>query len=302
MCAQPRIVRKRKRLVLVGALFLCPVLAVPIVSGAAGDSGAESPVRKLSREENSVLHAAEEELLRDCMRESGFRYRKVAENPLPELRSFPHVIDDLAWAKKHGYGTDLQRKVERMRASDPNQRYFRSLSAERRAAALDAFHGESSRDITVETPDGVQVSRSEEGCQAEAERELFESLPAWFTAESYNEALPGIVEERVAGDARFAAAVRPWSRCMKEDGHDYRSPAELRKRLPSPENPLPRDKEIRLAVAEAECAHSTGLAEVTEALEQKYRKEVRRQYRSEVETGRRLQLAALPRARSVVEG
>lgn len=283
------------------ALVLGPALTASAVLYASSDSDGSDrarPVRELTRQEKSLLHQAEERLLRDCMHERGFRYRMSAENPLPEARNFPYVIDDVAWAGEHGYGSDIQRKLTEVRTSDPNQRYFKHLSPQRKAAALKAANGASPRGLTARTPDGMVLTRSDEGCRADTERTLYgDDLKAWFQARSTTEALPEMARQRVLKDPRFTRAVRPWAHCMRNAGHSYASPAELRTRVGS----LPREQEVRLAIAEAKCARSSGFAETAKALDRKYNREFRQQHRTEVDNARRLQLAAIPRARSVTE-
>lgn len=283
------------------AVVLCPALAASAVLYASSDSDGGDrarSVRELTRQEKSVLHQAEEILLRDCMDERGFTYRMSAENPVPEARDFPYVIDDVAWAGEHGYGDDIQRKVKEVRTSDPNQRYFKSLSPRRKAAALKAANGASPRGLTARTPDGMVLTRSDEGCRADAERTLYgDDLQAWFQARSTAEALPELARQRVLKDPRFKRAVRPWARCMRNAGHAYDSPTELRTRLGS----RPEEQKVRLAVAEAKCARSSGLAETAKALDRKHNRKLRQQHRTEVNTALRLQLAAIPRARSVTE-
>lgn len=284
---------------------LCPALAVPAVIHAASGSGAGGParpVREPTRQERSALHRAEQILLRNCMRRHGFEYRMVAENPVPQAREFPYVLDDVAWAEKHGYGSDLQRAVARSRTTDPNQHYFRSLGPERRAAALEAAHGARPVGVTARTPDGMVLTRSDQGCQSEADRTLYGDLTSWFQARSTVEALPEMARARVLADPRFAEATRHWARCMRAAGHAYESPAEIRAALPPPGRPLPREREVRLAVAEAKCAHSSGLAGTAKRLDQKFGSALRQKYRSDVNTLHRLQLAALSRARPITNG
>ncbi|MFD3513000.1 hypothetical protein [Streptomyces sp. NPDC058657] len=256
-------------------------------------------VRELTDKEKDTLHAAEQHLLRDCIRARGFSYSVVPRRPVPEEREFRYVIDDIAWARLHGYGSDLQRRAERIRGEDPNQRYFKSLTAERRAAALAAVNGASPRGLSVRTPDGMLLTRSAEGCRAHAERTLYRDLGAWFRARSTLESLREMRTERVLADHDYARATRPWSRCMRAAGHPYTTPGAVRQALAAARPPLPRSREVALAVTEATCARSSGLAATAGRLDRTHDTELRRLHQSDVITGLRLQLAALPRARSL---
>jgi hypothetical protein len=233
------------------------------------------------------------------MQKQGFEYRPVKENPVPEAREFPYVITDVSWARKHGYGTDIQRALAKVRETDPNQRYFRSLPAKRRTAALTAANGTRPLKVTAKAPDGMLFQRSPEGCQSEADRKLYGDLQKWFQAKVTFDTLTEIRRSRVVADPRFGKAVKPWAACMRAAGHSYSSPVQLRESLAPSNQQLSRKKEIRLAVAEADCAVSSGLAGKAAALDREYDGKLRKQYHSDVETRRRLQLTALPRARSI---
>ncbi|MFF0738774.1 hypothetical protein ACFYVL_00035 [Streptomyces sp. NPDC004111] len=235
------------------------------------------------------------------MEKHGFEYRPVKENPIPEARTFPYVINDVTWAQKHGYGTDIERARTELRKTDPNQRYFRSLPAKRREAALEAANGPMPLNVTAKTPDGMLFQRSSEGCQSEADRKLYGDLQKWFQAKVTFDTLAEFKRMHVLADRRFTKAVKPWSACMRAAGHLYASPTELRAKLPPPNNPLPQKEEIRLAVTEAHCAMSSGLARTASELDEYHAKKLQKQYRSDVESRRQLQAAALPRARSITE-
>ncbi|NYH55239.1 hypothetical protein HNR06_004828 [Nocardiopsis arvandica] len=258
-------------------------------------------MREPTPQEEATLERAEQLLLRECMRNHGFEYWIVSDDSPSGPREFRYVIDDPDWAAEHGYGSGLQREATESQESDPNQRYFESLPKERRAAALRAANGPSPVGLTATAPDGMEFGRSDRGCQSWADRKLYDDLPAWFQAETTVDALPQIRYQRVVGDPRYQEAVRPWAECMGAAGHDYATPTEIRGALPPPEDPLPREEEIGLALAEARCALDSGLAATAADLDEHHGEELQRLHRSAVEAKHRLQLDALPRARSVIE-
>lgn len=281
------IIRKLRVLVGIALLAACSAPAAPHEEITEADLG--------------TLHLAEEVLLRDCLERAGFEYRTSPLEPGSDVKDFPYVIDDVAWAGRHGYGTDIQHELDEIRISDPNQLYFQSLPPERRAAALKAANGERPEGLTARTPDGMVLTRSDRSCRTDAERELYGDVQAWFQARSTITALTPMRNERVIADPRFTQAVLPWADCMRAAGHPYPSPAELRATLPPPEQPLPKDQEVQLALTEANCALNSGLADTAEMLDQQYDNELRRRYQHEVETADRLRLAALPHARPLAE-
>ncbi|WP_152520861.1 hypothetical protein [Nocardiopsis halophila] len=283
------------------------VLALLIGSGAVaacsahggGPGDGQGDPRAVTDGEEKLLERAEEVLLRECMEDHGFEYRITEDETPPEIGKFPYVIDDPEWAAEHGYGSGLRRKVAELREEDPNQRYFNALPEDRRQEALRAANGPSPVGIEATTPDGMELGRSDQGCRSQAQRELYGDLEGWFQATTTVDALENMRRDRVVSDPAYEEAAASWSVCMKEAGHDYTTPMEVRRSLPPPDDPLPEDEETALAVAEAECAQETGLGDTADELDRQYGDELRREHRSAVEERRRLQLDALPRARSV---
>lgn len=303
--------RSHGRSAVVTALVLGCLLGVPATLYAAPEpeeieeltSPAPGP-RQLTRQETRLLDRAERLLLSDCLRARGFRLSSPATStPRPSFA--PTVLDDPRQARAQGYGP-LARREEKPageRAGDAPTALpegLRHVPAERRAAALTAYHGEGPARLVTLTPDGRVLRRNDNGCRAHAERVLYGSLRLWFHAVSTVDALPRLAAARVRQDTRYAEAVRPWARCMADAGHAYRTPEEVRRRLRETQRPLSRRAEVRLAVAEATCARDTGLAGTARALHREYRALLRERYRDEVTTVRGLRLFALPRARAVL--
>lgn len=274
------------------ATTLLVTLAV-LAAGCAAPPAAPAP-------DTQVLHDAEQVVLRDCMAKAGFRYELTPPPSVPDQREFPYVIDDVGWARKHGYGSDIQRRLDAIGADDPNQRYFQSLPADRRPAALAAANGTKPTGLTATDPDGITMSRSDQGCHAEVYRELYGDAQSWFQAATTVNALQGVKVERVTADPKFAAALGPWSQCMHTAGYDYKSPTALRAALPDPQHPLPFADEQRMAVSEAKCAVDTKLAATAKELDAHYDAALHDEYRAALDTQRRLQQAALPHARDLV--
>lgn len=281
-----------------GRTLLLVVTAAAILLAGCGPT--EVP-DEIDSAELDLLHTAEQVLLRDCMRQAGFEIWISPREPVPESREFPYGVDDVSWARRHGYGSDIERELTAARENDPNQRYFQSLPPERRAAALIAANGERPEGLTVTTPDGGTFNRSDRGCQTEAERQLYGDVAVWFRVVSTVDALDGIRTQRVLADARYTEAVRPWAECMRIAGRPYASPADLRTTLAPAMQSLSRHEEISLAVTEATCAHSSGLAATAAKLDRQHGNDLRRQNQSDVDTLRRVRQDALPRARDLVE-
>lgn len=271
-------------------------LLLPVVTGCA----TEPVLRPLTETEEALLYDAEQVLVRDCMARDGFRIWITTYDDQPEPERFPYVVDDIDWASRHGYGTELRRSADAQAAADPNKAYFDNLPADRRKAAVAALNGTGPGRVETVLPTGGLLARYDNGCTSQAWHELYGDLAAWYRATKIIEVLPGLWQGRVVADPVFTAAVARWSGCMREAGHPYESPAAARAAFRSPDAKTGREAEIRTAVAEATCAGRTGLAATASELDQSCQADVHAEHREVLETKLRLQLAALPRAQSVM--
>jgi len=285
------------------ALLTAGLLATT-VTGCAGTKAtpgaAESGTRQAAAGPKETLWLAEQLLIKDCMEKQGHKY--WVEPPRPDDVSirFPYVVNDPAWARAHGYGTDLRREREAEVRRNPNQRYFRSMPAKTRAVLVSDLNGVRPQGLSARLPNGIQVSHSDQGCEATAERQLYGDLQAWFTATRVTDSLAGMRVGLVTNDKRYKAAVKPWARCMHDRTYTYADPARARAAATQPEKPWPHAKEVGLASAEAACAASSGLSSVAKSLDTEYRDELRRRYPRETADLARLKREALPRARAIV--
>jgi hypothetical protein len=248
--------------------------------------------------EQDSLYRAEQAAFGDCLRARGFRYWPVPQPAPSVFQLFPYVIDNVAWAKAHGFGDDQLPASGPMVAANLNARYIASLSPSRRQALGLAENGDGPRGpgVTVKLPFGVEVGHSTSGCTATAEGILYGSFPDWFRAENVVDSLSSLWQADVVGDPRFAAAVRSWSRCMHDRNEPYASPGTAAQAFTSPVRVMPRALAIRAATAEAECARATGLAATARALNAHYRHIVEVRHRTVIVTYRSLARGALARA------
>ncbi|MDX3451543.1 hypothetical protein PV396_06175 [Streptomyces sp. ME02-8801-2C] len=286
------------------ALLTAGLLATT-ATGCAGDTAsapaaADAGPRRVEGTPRETLQLAEQLLIKECMEKQGHEY--WVEPPDPENLStrFPYVVDDLAWAKAHGYGTDLRLADDARARSNPNQRYFRSKPAKTRAVLVVAINGARPEGLSVRLPNGMEITHSDQGCQSTAQRQLYSDLQAWFRATRVADSLADTRIGLVMNDKRYKAAVEPWARCMRGQGYTYTGPGQTRAAATQPSTPWPRAKEVRLASAEARCALSSGLSSVAKALDTEYRDELRRRHPRESADLARLKHEALPRARAIV--
>ena len=290
---------RRKARTIAGTAVAAAVLVLGAGSVAAGRTlgGTEAAPadREPTADESRVLREAEQILVRRCMERAGFRYW-VEPAPTPR-RTFPYVMDDPAWARRYGY---TSYRPQDSAAPSPNQQYFASLPAGRRSAATVALNGPRPEGLEARLPNGLRVQHSDRGCVSEARRTLYRDAETWFRVTKVAESLPGFRAGLVTADPDFTDGVNRWAACMRGRGHDYPNPAELHAEFSAARQQLPRPDEIRLAVAEAECAGTSGLAAVARRLDRHYQDLISQQSRPDLEARRRLQSLALPRAHTIV--
>lgn len=254
-----------------------------------------APAGPVTAEERRILDRAESLLTRDCVTRAGFQMWLVPSPPADELRSFPYIVDDVAWARKHGFGSDLVEAVDARRLTDPNQRYVSGLSPERREAVLAALNGARPEGLEARLPSGGVMRRSAEGCTSEAQRRLYGDLTEWYRSSKVVADLSYLRQRRVLADPAWTAALRPWARCLRQQGYAADSPERLRESVAT----RGRADEIAAAVAEARCAQG-GLAATARALDARHGDELTATYHKDVAARNRLEHGALPRARAVV--
>ncbi|WP_051695773.1 hypothetical protein [Streptomyces sp. NRRL S-244] len=273
-------------------------------AAAAAPAAPPAPAREPSPADTRLLERAEQILISRCMDGRGFPYA-VTEAPDDTARSFPYGVDDIEWARAHGYGGRDQRAAAQAREADPNQRYFRGLSASGRAAARTALMGSTPVGLSATAPTGMTITASAEGCIADAERTLYGDLATWFRVKVVTMNLGPVREARVHEDGQYAQAVGQWAACMRAAGRPYANPDASRQaaaRFGESMPPAEADAaEAELAVVEATCAAGTPLARVSQALDHTYGERLRAQHQEEIALRWRLQNGALPKARQVSE-
>ncbi|MFJ8828401.1 hypothetical protein [Micromonospora aurantiaca] len=286
-----------------GALGARPDIAPPSTGhGLPAASTAAVPVPPSSGTPAEVRYAATQVLIRDCMQRRGFRYWPVPRQPVPELREFPYVLDDVSYARRYGYGGALERRLQEAIAADPNARYARDLPPERGAAAVRAVNGDPREPdaLRATLPAGGVLRRSSHSCTSEAERQLYRDLPTWYRVTRITDNLAGLRVGRVLADPRYADGVTAWRRCMRAAGHDVADPASARASVPEPASGAASPGEIGLAEAEATCATRTGFGRLARRLDAEHRRALDRRFHTEVTERLRLEADALPRARAVL--
>ncbi|MGW2283473.1 hypothetical protein [Streptomyces phaeochromogenes] len=259
----------------------------------------------LTDADRAVTSRAEALLVQTCMKRKGHRYWVTAPLDEDETRSFGYVMDDVAWAQAHGYGSRIKQKVLRAKKNDRNLSYRAGLATRAaRTYVTDLAGGPGSEIMTVRLPAGGQIRLATGGCEGEAVRKLYGEPERWFRADRIATNLTPLYVPDLVADQRFKTAQSRWAACMRAAGHPYRTPADIRSALPEVTSGLSAAQayrtEVRLAVAEATCARRTGFGDTLRALEEEHSAPVRERYRAEITERDQLERAALRRAEQIL--
>ncbi|MGX1365228.1 hypothetical protein RKD19_000587 [Streptomyces canus] len=263
---------------------------------------------KLTYAQDLRISDAEQHLVALCMRKQGFRYWEEKPLSLEESRPLGYVQDDVAWARRHGYGSRISAKEDRARLRNPNIAYRASLSRSRQNAFDIAMDG--GRDavvLTLRTPSGGTITKQSGGCARQAQQSLYGDPEAWFRSETTVNNLRPLYVGKLLRDKEFKSAVTAWSRCMSKAGHPFPDPDAARRstREHSAEQNRAEEartftNETRIAVADASCARSVSLRAIGERREAHYVGELAAQYGHALDTHLRMQRDALTRAEHLV--
>lgn len=299
----PRSMGTNRRLAVAGAAIALGVTAAWAVVGHETGTAEGAPpadARSVTAPGRELLHRASERLIAQCMTRHGFAY---TEQPPPASTEadFPYVVDDIGWARKNGYGTLLGRPGAWDK--DTNAPNLARLSPERQREWQRTLLGVG-RQISVDLPDLGRISAPDNGCTAEARRTLYGDLAGWYRARRILDHFDSYLSGRVTQAPKYRAGLATWTVCVRKRGYAVSNPDELR-RLVAPEAPETAGeragaREIAVAVAEAECAVSTGFSRVVHALDRKYRPEIERRFARERDALNRYERGAAPRARHVL--
>ncbi|MEE1943293.1 hypothetical protein V1L54_28470 [Streptomyces sp. TRM 70361] len=280
-----------------------------------GEPSAREGRQDLTAEELRTLDRAELILTARCMRARGFWYDSDASGSAPPAeqtarnpgrRIFPYGINDVAWARTHGFGEAGagERHGRPSPARNANLRYFEGLSPKRQKEYQVSLGGTRAQTVSVRLTNGYTIQGSKDGCMSEAQHLLYGDFTTWYRASTIVNNLDAESSPKIFEDPAYKKAVSRWSSCMAGAGHPADSPQELRERFVERFGELPEESreavERRLAVAEAKCVRATGLARTGTVLEERYAEQERAFRRAEIETRHRMRLDALPRAADIV--
>lgn len=276
------------------------------------DDRSEGSLRtELTDTERVLLGDAEERLIAECMREAGFEYRLDPVAPREKVPERRFGLDDVDWAREHGYGlADTAGTGDRGGKSaapkSSQDRYLAGLAPSRLAAYERALNGTKPDAIVVPAPGRGEIFTAADGCRADARRALYGDLRKWTEAKATVVNLAYLTYDDVVAEPRYTKALADWRACMKKRGLDYpdtsRAVGAVAKESDSRTPEQAREREVEVAVADAECNRSAVLARTGTRLQKEHvRDAARRTYARQTRYYTQAVTTALDRARAVTE-
>ncbi|MET7366683.1 hypothetical protein ABZS61_12770 [Streptomyces sp. NPDC005566] len=262
-----------------------------------------SELRDLTVPEEMEIEYAEYALVKECMENKGFEYWAGPVASADARKAGRYVNDDIAWARKYGYGRPFDEAAEKDRREHPNVRFPNALPRKDRIRYNTALNGDYDNVLRVDLPAGGTIETPREGCWAGARTRLYGDLEDWFKAKKTVTSLTPLYVPDILADERLKKAITAWSQCMGEADRAFSSPDDLReKRITLTAQMSSRDAqefEVELAVNEATCATKTSLGKISRDLEREYLSVMLKKYGKENTAYQRMRLTALSRARDL---
>ncbi|MEU2251331.1 hypothetical protein [Streptomyces sp. NPDC019224] len=263
----------------------------------------DSKLRDLTVPEEREIEKAEQILVKACMENRGFKYWVEPVTSADARRVGRYANDDVAWAKKYGYGRPFDEAAEKARGESPNVRYPNSLPQQDRIRYSLALDGDYDDVVRVELPAGGTVETPRKGCWAETRTRLYGDAEKWFKAKKTVTSLTPIYVPEILAADRLKKAVAAWSSCMEEAGRPFSSPEELGAKRDAATAHMnsreAREFDIALAVTDAGCSSRTSLGRIARDMETQYRSKLLKKYATENSAYQRMRLTALARARDL---
>jgi len=291
------------------------VLAV-LVTGC-GVSGAESASQRTAtalvldgrawQQQKAQLDTAEHSLTAKCMNTAGFKFTVP-----PGSSSAPSdttSVVDLDDRRAHGYGMYEAVSKRATTAVDtdgqaPDIPDIRGLSAADARRWQQALAGDQQSVRTLRLSNGVEVSAGSTGCTAQSRVAVYGSIEQYLQLLNEPQSIAADWANRVTSDQRYLDAVAKWAMCMKDKGYTYARPddavADLQQQYERSSPASVRPKEIATAVADGECATSTGLATVASEIKAGYAKKLSAQEERALLRDKEILDASTARAKSIM--
>lgn len=179
---------------------------------------------------------------------------------VPVGASAPFYMPSTSTAQQRGFHLSPQQQAAQRQLTSANSRleaYLATISmAKQQAFSLALFGNDSSRRQLRVGPELINYPTT--GCIAEAAAEVKGDPVRYLTYQADMTQLYDRARYMAMQDSRFKAAVRNWARCMTRRGYHYADPGLASSEAMS-HGPTPSEGEIKVAIADSQCATKVGL-------------------------------------------
>lgn len=276
--------------------------------GASARPGMGERVSLLDDEERTAVFMAEQTLVSRCMAQRGFKFSAIK---IPQVDSAKpsYGNDDIEWAKKNGLANpDPSMKItDDFVRNHPNQKEYDALTPAQKAAWNRALGGTPDSQLRIQLTNGREMSINQNGCVAEAQEELYGGIREWLTLEESLFDVERVVNRGIRADQRYIEALNQWRSCMRSQGYHYSDPLSARSQFFKARAADPgsasfsRQSELKLAVADAQCARDAKLITIAQELDRSYRDAALRSKERDILAYREVQAAALEKAKQLLK-
>lgn len=284
------------------AVALAVSLALPVT--ACSGTGTRDTARAhatasdltVSEKMKTLLQNTEFRLVNACMGRQGFQffYQEISADEVAadERRRLPDLYGDDVEAVHSGRALSLPTSTSST-AELQEAGYLRSLSPRQQRRWSDVLDGPATAPrIKVSVPGVGTLSMATTGCFAEARTRLYGDYRTWVRVDTLVNTRYAAITDDMRQDARYTAATRAWSKCVKAHGYSYASPQDAAADTEKEH----RRGSTKTAVDLARCDRDVGRSAVNRRLWSEYTETWVRQHVSDVVEFRQIYAAATRRA------
>ncbi|MGW1887764.1 hypothetical protein [Streptomyces sp. NPDC001970] len=268
--------------------------AKTVLSSAALDLAARAGPY---RDDQRVLQQAEYELTRRCMAARGFDYPTSDGGSIGNDDSWQ---PDLETRRSRGYGFADP-------APSPGDQYPPGLPAAERDSYVRALTGDPERRAVLRLSSGPEFTFGATGCIAESRIVLYGDVidaarVSYVPQEAHN-----ALNVPIADSSAMREAMALWTSCMRDRGYPYDSMEAARAAARQSHDTAgsadaARRAEIRIAVADGECALVAGMPGVVDQVGRRHAARLTAEQRADLNLATELRAKALEKARSIAKG
>ncbi|WP_461087967.1 hypothetical protein [Streptomyces deserti] len=265
-----------------------------VLSGAALDLAVRAGPY---RDDQRVLQQAEYELTRRCMAARGFDYPTSDGGTIGNDDSWQ---PDLDTRRSRGYGFGDP-------SPSPDDQYPPGLPAAERDSYVRALTGDPEHRAVLRLSTGPEFTFGTTGCIAESRIGLYGDVidaarVSYVPQEAHN-----ALNDPIADSPAMREAMALWTSCMRDRGYPYDSMeaarADARQSHDSAGSAdAARRAEIRIAVADGECALVAGMPEVVDRVGRRHAAKLTAEQRADLNLAAELRAEALEHVRSIANG